>query len=120
MQDLLIPPQSPVCSARSTEVQRPGDGGQDYSDGSAVPKEDGTYTSRHGHKKPKVTTQGWYLTVAWRDGMTLDVALKDLKESKPIELAQYAIANRIDDKPAFAWWVKDTLQIKDQGQDPIS
>jgi hypothetical protein len=31
--------------------------------------------------------------------------LKDLKESNPVEVAEYAVANKIDDEPAFAWWV---------------
>lgn len=30
---------------------------------------------------------------------------KDLKNSYPIETAEYAIANQIDDQPAFAWWI---------------
>ena len=39
--------------------------------------------------------------IRWKDGTTLDVVLKDLKESNPIELAEYTI-NRIDNEPAFA------------------
>ena len=31
--------------------------------------------------------------------------MKDIKDSYPIQTADYAIANKIDDKPAFAWWV---------------
>ena len=31
---------------------------------------------------------------------------KDLKNSYPIETAEYAISNQIDDQPAFAWcWI---------------
>jgi hypothetical protein len=32
------------------------------------------------------------------------VSLKDLKESNPIETAEYAVANKISEEPAFAWW----------------
>ena len=31
--------------------------------------------------------------------------LKDLKESSLIEVAEYAVANRIVEEPAFKWWV---------------
>jgi hypothetical protein len=43
--------------------------------------------------------------VNWKDGSSNWIALKDLKESYPVELAQYSINNHIDDEPAFAWWV---------------
>jgi len=32
-------------------------------------------------------------------------SLNMVKESNPIELAEYAILNCIDDEPAFKWWV---------------
>ena len=38
------------------------------------------------------------------------IALKDLKNSYPIELAEYAINNNIQDEPAFAWWVPYRLK----------
>ena len=31
--------------------------------------------------------------------------LKDIKEAGPIELAEYAVSNKIDDDPYFSWWV---------------
>jgi ribosomal protein L31E len=40
--------------------------------------------------------------------------LKDLKESNPIEVAEYAVANRIDQEPAFKWWVPHTLQKRNR------
>ena len=36
--------------------------------------------------------------------------MKDLKESHPVELAEYARFRGIDIKPAFAWWVPYTLR----------
>ena len=39
--------------------------------------------------------------------------MKDLKESHPVELADYARARNIDKKPAFAWWVPYTLRKRD-------
>jgi hypothetical protein len=35
----------------------------------------------------------------------IQIALKDLKESNPVKVAEYTVANKIDDEPAFAWWV---------------
>ena len=52
----------------------------------------------------------WKLQFEWRkNGLTSWVALKDLKESNPIEVAKYSVANKIAEKPVFAWWVHQTL-----------
>ena len=40
--------------------------------------------------------------------------LKELKESNPIEVAEYAVANRIADEPAFAWWVPQVLRRRNR------
>ena len=47
------------------------------------------------------TTKGWQLLVQWKDGSTSWTPLKDLKESNPVEVAEYAVANKIADEPAF-------------------
>ena len=36
--------------------------------------------------------------------------MAELEASNPIELAEYAVANRIVEEPAFAWWVSDVLK----------
>ena len=41
------------------------------------------------------------------------VPLADMKESHPVEVAEFAVARGIDRKPAFAWWVPYTLQKRD-------
>ena len=40
--------------------------------------------------------------------------LKDLKNSNPVEVAEYAVANRVQDEPAFAWWVKTVLRRRNR------
>jgi hypothetical protein len=55
-------------------------------------------------------TQGWQLLCQWKDGTTNWVALKDMKNSYPVQVADYAVANCIDDEPAFAWWVPTVLK----------
>jgi hypothetical protein len=41
--------------------------------------------------------------------------MKDLKESYPVELASYATGQKIDDEPAFAWWVPYVLKQAEYG-----
>ena len=71
----------------------------------AINKEDGFVITKYGNKKKKMTTRGWELCVNWKDGSTDWVALKDLKNSYPVELAEYARRNNIHEEPAFSWWI---------------
>jgi hypothetical protein len=48
------------------------------------------------------TTQGWFLQVQWRDGTTSWEPLRNLKESNPVEVAEYAVANKLVEQAAFA------------------
>jgi hypothetical protein len=79
-------------------------------DNSAISISDGMIRSAHGSMKPKVTTRGWELLVQFRDGSLEWVKLKDIKESNPIEVAEYAVANRLVEEPAFKWWVPAVLR----------
>ena len=84
------------------------------SDGNAVQIPDmwiAPTGSRNKHMRR--TTKGWKLCIAWRDGTTTWEPLRNLKESNPVEVAEYAVANRIDHEPAFAWWVKDVLKHRE-------
>ena len=69
---------------------------------------------KHGKEVPVKTTKGWKICVRWKDGSTAWLPLKDVKESNPIQLAEYAVANEIDHLPAFKWWVKYTLKKRDR------
>ena len=73
--------------------------------GRALSKDDGYTFAQNGDKIPKKTTVGWDVLVEWTDGSTQWIPIKDVKDSNPIELAEYAIANKIAEEPAFAWWV---------------
>jgi hypothetical protein len=48
--------------------------------------------------------------VSWKDGTESWVKLAELKDSYPIELAEFAKARIIADEPAVAWWVPHTLR----------
>eukprot|EP00590_Aulacoseira_subarctica_P011644 CAMPEP_0172424146 /NCGR_PEP_ID=MMETSP1064-20121228/21716_1 /TAXON_ID=202472 /ORGANISM="Aulacoseira subarctica , Strain CCAP 1002/5" /LENGTH=1711 /DNA_ID=CAMNT_0013165931 /DNA_START=811 /DNA_END=5943 /DNA_ORIENTATION=- len=64
------------------------------------------------HKKK--TLAGWDLQVEWKDGSTSWLTLKDLKNSNSVDVAEYAKANRIDQEPAFDWWIHDVLKRRDR------
>lgn len=66
----------------------------------------------NGRTKRKATTIGWHMLVQWNDGTQGWIPLKDIKESNPLETAEYAIAQGIDSEPAFVWWVKNVERIK--------
>jgi hypothetical protein len=60
---------------------------------------------KHGsNKKVRKTTKGWHLCVEWKDGTTSWERLVELKESNPVEIAEYAAAKSLLDTPAFVWW----------------
>ena len=50
------------------------------------------------------------MCVNWKDGTSTWERLADLKESNPIELVEYALAQDISYQPAFDWWVHFTLK----------
>ena len=41
-------------------------------------------------------------------------ALKDVKESYPVQLAEYTILHKISDEPAFAWWVPYVIKKRER------
>jgi hypothetical protein len=82
-------------------------------DGKAIRTDDG-FVMLRGRRIPKRTTKGWQLCVQWKDGSTSWEDLKDLKESSPVRVAEYAVANKIVEEPAFKWWVPYTLKKRDR------
>ena len=51
-----------------------------------------------------MTTKSWEICVCWKDGSTDWIAMKDIKKSYPIDLANFAQMYGINEEPAFAWW----------------
>jgi len=60
------------------------------------------------------TTKGWYLQILWKDGTTSWEPLRDMKEANLIKVAEYAVANKIEHHPAFAWWAPHVLKKRDR------
>ncbi|KAL7475313.1 hypothetical protein ACHAW6_001235 [Cyclotella cf. meneghiniana] len=59
------------------------------------------------------STRGWELCCEWKDGSTSWQKLSDLKESHPLQVADFALAVGIADGPAFNWWVTWNLKKRD-------
>ena len=82
-------------------------------DGHAVDIAD-AYIYPNGRKKRKKTTKGWHMCIEWKDGTTSWETLASLKESYPVQVAEYALAAGISDEPAFKWWVPHVLNKRDR------
>ena len=83
-------------------------------DDSALRADDGFIVSRNGNRVPKKTTRGWQLLVSWKDGSSEWIKLKDIKDSYPVEVAEYSMTNKIASEPAFNWWVHDVLRKRNR------
>jgi hypothetical protein len=82
-------------------------------DGHAVEIADG-FVQNGSNRHKRITTKGWKLCVEWKDGPTTWERLADLKESYPIEVAEYAVARDLTEEPAFAWWVTSVLRKRNR------
>ena len=76
----------------------------------ALGYEDQVALKQDGRTFMRRCTKGWQLCVQWRDGSTSWEKLSDLKESHPIEVAEYACAQGLEKEPAFNWWVPKVLK----------
>ena len=79
----------------------------------AISKDDGFVITKRGKKQPRKTTAGWDLLVRWKDQSENWIPLKDMKESHPVDVAEFAKARGIHEEPAFVWWVPYTLRKRD-------
>ena len=80
------------------------------TDKDAVPKERGLRANHHGTTTRVRTLKGWHVLARCKGGMTEWVELKDMKESDPVEMAEFAVASQIQHEPAFTWWVPYTMK----------
>jgi hypothetical protein len=79
----------------------------------AVPKSDKWVVTSRGHRRLRKFTAGWKLLVQWTDGVEQWIPLKVLKETHPVQTAEFAKAKGIDDEVVFAFWVPYTLRKRD-------
>ena len=59
-----------------------------------------------GNRRRKITTKGWEICVLWEDVSTNWIALKDIKQSYPIELDDFSQLHGTHEEAAFAWWIQ--------------
>jgi hypothetical protein len=79
------------------------------TDGHAVDPAE-MYIKNDSNKKVRKTTKGWHLCVEWKDGTTSWERLTDLKESNPVEVAEYVATKSLLNNPAFIWWDPHVLE----------
>ena len=70
--------------------------------------------TRDGKRYLRRTTAGVELCCKWKDGTTSYQPLSLLKESHPVQVAEFAVAMGIENDPAFNWWVKPVLKRRDR------
>ena len=61
-----------------------------------------------------MTTAGWQSCCQWKDGSTSWEKLSELKESHPVQTAEFTVARGIDHEPFLNWWVKHELNKRDR------
>ena len=79
-----------------------------------VKLQDAFITTGTGTRRRCETTIGWELLAQWKDRSTNWISLKDLKESYPVQTAEYAVAAKIAIEPAFAWRVPHILKKRNR------
>jgi hypothetical protein len=79
----------------------------------AVSWPDAYVQTKRGAKRLRKTTCGWQFLVRWKSNAREWIPLKDMKESYPVQTAEFATSRGIHTEPAFTWWVPYTLRKRD-------
>ena len=66
--------------------------------------------TKNGRRHLRKSTKGWELLIKWKDKSESWIKLADIKESHPVEVAEYAIARGIDKEPVLKWLIPHTLK----------
>ena len=80
------------------------------SDDTAIKAPDGWIVMPSNLRHRRVTAKGWKIKVVWEDDSESWIPLSTVKESNPIELAEFAVAHNLHNEPAFAWWMHHVLR----------
>ena len=71
------------------------------------------FVDSKGKQQYKHSTQVWEVCVRWKNGPTTWEKLSGFTECYPVQTAEYAVTNDIDNEPAFNYWVPHTLKKRD-------
>jgi hypothetical protein len=84
-------------------------------DGTALAIED-QFVTNNGRRLICKMNCGWKMCIKWKDGSpSWESTLKNLKESKPIKISEYAVTNKLISEPAaLSWCVPHTLKKRDR------
>ena len=80
----------------------------------AMKQQDAFIVTNMGMQRRRETTKGWELLIWWKDSGTDWVALKDIKESYPVQVAEYTVSSCISEGPAFPWWASSVLKKRNR------
>jgi hypothetical protein len=80
----------------------------------AVEEQNILQISHNGNLHPRRTTNGYQMCIQWKDGSTSWEHLKDIKEAYPIQAAEFAVTQGIQDLPGSQWWVPQTIKRKNR------
>ena len=84
------------------------------ADGSVLKKIYGFIRSCGNNLHAKNTTRGWKIETEWKYGTLSCIPLRYLKVSIPVEIAEYAVGNNIEDETEFKLCVKDVFCKRDR------
>ena len=60
------------------------------------------------------TTAGWHISWQGKNGSTSWEKLSELKESHPVQMAEFHVVQWIDHEPAYNWWVQHELKKREK------
>ena len=84
------------------------------SDDNVIKRGEEWIVSKNGKKHRRPMSKGWYFELMWKDGTSSWVPLKEIKETHPIEVAEYASHENIIHEPALAWGAPHVLKKRDR------
>ena len=80
------------------------------TDGNQIMPSEAYIELKSGAKRRIETTKGWQVLIQWKNSSTTWNVLKDIKDSYPVQLAEYAIEDGISEQPVFVWWVNFVIK----------
>ena len=83
-------------------------------DGKEIKQQYAFITTKTGTRRRRETTKGWKILVQWKDGSSTWIAMKDMKDSYHVQLAEYSVTCKLSQEPAFAWWVPYVLKKRNR------
>ena len=82
--------------------------------GNALSSKNAYITIKRGVRNIYQSTIGWKFLCEFKDGSNRWVSLKVLKESHPIEVAEYVTVLNLETAPALTWWVPYAIKKRDR------